>query len=74
MSLSGVFPPEGWNKRRTQHLQQYFLPQTTGTAHSVSLQYLCEHIFHVNDGLAETCDTTVQEGVGSILLINIILF
>ena len=74
MLLSGVFPPGGWNKRRTQNLQRYSLSKTTGTTHSVSLEYVCEHIFHVNDGLAETSDTAVQEGVGSIPLMNIILF
>ena len=74
MSLSGVYPPGGCNKRRTQHLQQYSLSVTSGTAHSVSLEYLCEHNFHVHDGLAGTCDTTVQEGVGSIPLGNLVLF
>ena len=74
MSLSSGFPPGGWNKRRTQNLQQYSLSLTTGTAHSVSLKYFCQHIFHVHNGLAETSYTTVQEGVGSIPVGNLVLY
>ena len=72
------------------HFQACFLPEGGINAahkiynsifsHKPAVRHTVYHwntsvnIFYVNDGLAETCDTAVQESVGWIPLMNIILF